>query len=1026
MCVPFNILRLSLDTGSAMSASTFKNMARVSLLCIVLTLSLAAMPAYALEKATIQLKWHHHFQFAGYYAALEKGFYKDAGLDVTIREGGPSVEVESEVSSGRADFGVGTSALLLHKLHGEDFVVVGQIFQHSSAILLTPRKTGIRSVADIAGRKVMYSNQHGDILALLKKNGIEEKNIISVPHNGDARDLIDGKADVMVAYSINEPYILERAGEPYLTFSPLASGFDFYGDNFFATRTMVEDKPELVKAFREATLRGWRYALSNKAEIADVIIAKYSKEKSRDWLLFEANQAETLIQPDLVELGYQNPDRWKRISEIFSSLGMLPAQFDPTYILYAPEHPNHYKTLVVTVLIFVCITGLLMALVFSFRRLNRRLFAEVQERKQAEDALKQKERHLQTIIDASPECIKLIARDGTLLMMNKSGLDMIEADSAEQAQGQCVFGLIIDKYRKDFINLTAEVFRGDSGTLEFEATGLHGRVIWLETHAVPLRDDHNEIFALLGITRDVTAHKVAEQALRYSENFLRESQQVGKLGSYDFNIQKNKWTNTETFDDIFGITESFSRDYNGWISLIHPDYREQMNLYMEQQVIGLKQSFDKEYPIIRQKDGELRWVHGLGKLHVDDDGIPINMIGTIQDITERRQMEEERMRLEQQVLRSQKLESLGILAGGIAHDFNNILTGILGNISFAKGLLDESHRSSRILHEAEKAAHRATGLTHQLLTFAKGSQPIKKVVAARQIVDASTNLVLSGSNVKCTINMPDNLYDVEVDEGQLGQAFNNIILNAVQAMQDGGSIIITAENITIDGTNTMALNTGDYVKFSFTDKGSGISEENMKKIFDPYFTTKVGGNGLGLASVYSIINKHGGHIGVRSMLDVGTTFDIILPASLQRSIPLQTKAVRPAPLSPIAASILIMDDEVLIRDLTSAMLSELGYQVQTCINGEEAIRFYKDAKTSGHPYSAVIMDLTIPGGMGGKEAAQQILKLDPSARLIVSSGYSTDPIMADHTKYGFKTVMTKPYSMSDISHTLSDLLSATS
>jgi len=218
----------------------------IAALLTVAVLIVPSLPAYALEKATIQLKWLHHFQFAGYYAALEKGFYRDAGLDVTILEGSPSIEVEKYVASGRVDFGVGTSALLLNRAQGQDFVVLGQVFQHSPAIFLTPRKTGIRTVADMAGRRLMYANNHGDMLALLKKNGIDEQQITKVPHHGDPHDLISGKADVMLAYSFNEPLAIEKSGESYLTFSPLALGIDFYGDNFFTTRTLVEKRPKFV------------------------------------------------------------------------------------------------------------------------------------------------------------------------------------------------------------------------------------------------------------------------------------------------------------------------------------------------------------------------------------------------------------------------------------------------------------------------------------------------------------------------------------------------------------------------------------------------------------------------------------------------------------------------------------------------------------------------------------------------------------------------------------------------------------
>ncbi|MFZ2948338.1 MAG: ATP-binding protein, partial [Desulfuromonadaceae bacterium] len=387
----------------------------------------------------------------------------------------------------------------------------------------------------------------------------------------------------------------------------------------------------------------------------------------------------------------------------------------------------------------------------------------------------------------------------------------------------------------------------------------------------------------------------------------------------------------------------------------------------------------------------------------------------VRDITERRAMQEER-------IKSQKLESLGVLAGGIAHDFNNILTGIMGNISFARKFIDESHRSSKILEQAEKASHRAADLAHQLLTFAKGSQPIKKTVSVRQIVEASASLVLHGSNARSVITIPDNLYAIDADEGQLSQAFNNIIINAAQAMPDGGTIAIAAENVTMDPANMFSLAAGNYIRITFTDTGCGIAAEDQKKIFDPYFTTKPSGNGLGLASVYSIVSKHGGHISVRSTAGTGATFDMLLPAGNRNRIESRTETT--AAEAGEHNSLLVMDDEDTIRDLASGMLGDLGYRVKTCGNGVEAIALYSAAMAAGTPFSAVIMDLTVPGGMGGKEAAQHILRIDPQARLVVSSGYSNDPVMADYSRFGFCATVAKPYGMAGIAGVLSRVLTA--
>ena len=415
---------------------------------------------------------------------------------------------------------------------------------------------------------------------------------------------------------------------------------------------------------------------------------------------------------------------------------------------------------------------------------------------------------------------------------------------------------------------------------------------------------------------------------------------------------------------------------------------------------------------VRSTTLENRQVTGTGEVHdmlwtinLTYDGTTLKQINSIaRDITEQRKLQNEQ-------IKNQKLESLGVLAGGIAHDFNNILTGIVGSISLARMLLESSHRSSGLLVQAEDACQRAADLAQQLLTFARGSQPIKTLVTARRIVEASASLVLRGSRAQSEIIIAEDLKSLEVDEGQISQAFNNIIINAAQAMPEGGVIRISAENSVLGELNEQCLPSGSYLKFSFADTGCGISVENQKNIFDPYFTTKASGNGLGLASVHSIINKHGGHIDVSSQEGVGTTFVVLLPASEQQAVEKKIALSVLPGKKHTHGPILVMDDEEVIRKLAAEMLLTLGYEVQTCSSGEQAIAIYHAAMAAEVPFGAVIMDLTVPGGMGGKEAARRILELDQTAFLIVSSGYSNDPVMAEYAKFGFSATLTKPYNI---------------
>ena len=380
------------------------------------------------------------------------------------------------------------------------------------------------------------------------------------------------------------------------------------------------------------------------------------------------------------------------------------------------------------------------------------------------------------------------------------------------------------------------------------------------------------------------------------------------------------------------------------------------------------------------------------------------------DITERKKAEEE-------LLRAQKLESLGILAGGIAHDFNNILTTILGNVSMARMQVAPEGEPFEMLSEAETASIRAQKLTKQLLTFAKGGAPVKETTSIKDILKESPSFVLRGSKSRCEFSIAEDLWPAEIDVGQISQVINNIVINANQAMPEGGIIQVAAENLIINAGHGLPVNPGRYIRISIKDQGVGIAEKHLKSIFDPYFTTKHDGSGLGLATTYSIIKKHEGHITVESRLGVGTTFHIYLPAS-DKAV-LEKEEVR---LIKGQGRILVMDDEAPLRKMVGRMLKNLGYESEFAKDGAEAIRMYKEAQESEKPYDAVILDLTIPGGMGGKEAIKKLLEIDPEVKAIVSSGYSDDPVLSNFQEYGFKGMMPKPFESQSLSKVLHEVL----
>jgi two-component system, cell cycle sensor histidine kinase and response regulator CckA len=386
-------------------------------------------------------------------------------------------------------------------------------------------------------------------------------------------------------------------------------------------------------------------------------------------------------------------------------------------------------------------------------------------------------------------------------------------------------------------------------------------------------------------------------------------------------------------------------------------------------------------------------------------------LAILSDVTERK-------RTEQELLRAQKLESLELIAGGLAHDFNNLLTANVANISLAKIRAEAGSPVRDALVKAEKAASKARELTRQLMTFAKGSASARKITPLEPLLEECVALALSGSNVRCRKRFADDLWATKIDPSQISMVFQNILINAQQAMPNGGTITLKAENVLVGAESELegvSATKPKYVRVSVSDTGSGISTENLSKIFDPYFTTKSRGTGLGLATSYAVIKKHGGRIEVESRVGKGTTFHVYLPALDQRiAIP----EALDRPLIRGKGRILLMDDEEDIREVAGSLLTLLGYQVETAENGSQAVRKYKAAVASQRPFTAVIMDLTIPGGMGGEEALKRLLAIDPKAKVIISSGHVSKPIMSNYKDHGFAGAMAKPYNAVELGEAL--------
>ncbi|TAJ45532.1 ABC transporter substrate binding protein [Methanofollis fontis] len=415
--------------------------------------------------------------------------------------------------------------------------------------------------------------------------------------------------------------------------------------------------------------------------------------------------------------------------------------------------------------------------------------------------------------------------------------------------------------------------------------------------------------------------------------------------------------------------------------------------------------------VLIRRDGTERLIADSAAPVRGSDSRILGVVIVFRDVTGARHAEEER-------IRNQKLESVGLLAGGIAHDFNNFLMAVLGNLQIAMDGVDPEEERFGYLREAESALFRARDLTTQLLTFARGGAPVRQSRRLEEMIRETATFTLRGSHTRASCEIDENLWPVDVDIGQISQVVQNLVLNASQAMPDGGTVTIRARNR--DLTDEVPdLPAGRYVAVEVIDTGVGIASQNLQRIFDPYFTTRPDGRGLGLSSCLSIVRKHDGTIEVSSTPGEGTTFTVYLPATEKPPI------IEESEIDDLAMTergrVLVMDDEHHIRDVITVMLEKRGFSVDAVPDGETAITAYQRAIAEGKPYNSVILDLTVPGGMGGREAIFRLKELDPSVRAIVSSGYSQDPVMAEYEAFGFAAAIQKPFRMSDLVATLDRL-----
>jgi PAS domain S-box-containing protein len=645
--------------------------------------------------------------------------------------------------------------------------------------------------------------------------------------------------------------------------------------------------------------------------------------------------------------------------------------------------------------------------------LNIKLEREVVEHIHNKEALQRSEERFRGVVERNFDVIFMLDTKGRFIYVSPS---VISASGyrIDEMVGKLFQEFLPEDMLEISILLFGDLLKGKE-VIGFETFFYKkdGTRLSIEINLSPIVTE-GEVTGIQGVARDITERKLAEEALMEEKERLSITLRSIAEGVIATDIKWRVHLMNKIAEDMTGWRQDdvLGKNLNDVLLLVYKKTGAKKDFT---KFVTLQDSTEVLRPntVLVRRDKTERIVSGRTAPIRDRSSKIIGYVIIIRDITDEVKFHSEIMKIE-------KLESIGILAGGIAHDFNNILTAIMGNVNLAKLIAQENPRLNEILDDAEKASQRAQELTQQFLTFAKGGAPVRQIASAEEIIKDSSRFILRGSDVRCAFNFQNGLWPVNVDVGQLSQVIQNLVINADQAMPEGGDITISTENVIVSPESVLPVRTGRYVKITISDTGIGIPLENIPRIFDPYFSTKSDGNGLGLTSTYSIIKGHEGHISVESQVGKGTTFYVYLPSSDAVG-----EAAKPKNESSYRGKgrVLFMDDDEAVNSTSKKMLEHLGFTVEIAQDGDRAVELYQRSMQEGAPFDLVILDLTIPGGMGGKKTIEKLVAMDKNIKAIVSSGYSNDMIMASCREFGFKGVIAKPYRIDELARVVEQVMS---
>ncbi|MCP4126322.1 MAG: ABC transporter substrate-binding protein [Gammaproteobacteria bacterium] len=996
----------------------------LALLCL---LPIPATAQQGGEAVTLQLKWKHQFQFAGYYMALEKGYYTAAGLDVTIQPHAQNKSPVEMMLAGRADYAVTGSGIVIHRATGDPVIALGAIFQHSAYGFLVRADSGIKSVEEFAGHRVMLGtgSQDAALQATLKSAGIKPSDITQLPSSFDVNSLIQGKTDVFNAYVTDQRFRMEQAGVAGHHILPINYGVDFYGDVLATTEKEVKQHPERVDKFLQASLKGWEYALSHQDEAIVLIQEKYNTQNmSYKHLAYEAHATRELIQPLLVKLGHMNPARWEQIRTTLEELGFIKSGSSIEGLIYKSSNRKdggkdswsdwitRYNLSTGVWVLVVYIIILLLLLLKTHRQYRRRT-----------EELAESEGHLREAQEYANIGHWVLPDSSSTEQWSDQAYRIFGLDPSIPPDSKALKSIMLDdEYAGMQESIRNSLDTGEELNAEYHITRPDGEERWVECRGIPSTGTNGRPDQISGFIQDITRRKQNEEELRAERDFAENLINTAQVIILVLDTQGNIVRFNPYMEEISGYNQEEVTGKDWFTTFIPADNHEETIALFQRTIKGTHTKGNVNQ--ILTKAGEKRDIEWYDKTIPDAEGNIVGLLAIGQDITQRLLAEKEQKRLQSDLQRAQKMDAVGQLTSGVAHDFNNLLGIIIANLDMLRAEVEGSGPAMRWRESALKAAMRGSDLTKRLLAFSSHTPMEATPLNINHVVNDLLDVIEKSltASIKVETTLADDLWLTTIDPGELEDTLINLTLNARDAISNDGPICIETANVTLNQDYVDSrpnITAGDYVQLLVSDNGIGIPEDILERIYEPFFTTKPQGQGtgLGLSMVYGFTQSVNGHIETTSKPGQGTRIEILLPrSSLTENVTATSEQIS----STNNETILVVDDEEELTLIAKTSLNQLGYRVFTAHSATEALKVLEQ-----HPSIALVfIDIIMPGSMNGLNLAKEAKSRYPHLKILLTSGFTQDRDHELFKQYG-KSMLTKPYRRDEMTSKIRELLDRT-